>query len=303
MNMNDTKTKPAATKLDRPKPHVRAVKQEELDWDPICLPQFTLVDDVPVRSGDAYAVVRPGHERWPLGHVSGVYRPSSHRSTVNMLLEAAGDKIEPRVALMAGNGSRVMHEFRTTRSPSENAARMDLCTSLVVVHDHTGLHALKARMVIYSGKNVLGSLVGARAIHVAEQPEQWRAEVETMLTRSESIENVVVDIVEAAVRVPIGPAETLLLESQGIKMPKPWPSNLLDVVIGYHHPIAKGKDKGESFGIWSRRLNDTALVACVEILGKKEYGVRLDLALGGMKYGGAYTEAARRELAKQEKAA
>ena len=45
--------------------------------------------------------------------------------------------------------------------------------------------------------------------------------------------------------------------------------------------------------MYERRLDDDAIRAMVTILGAKQFGVPLDLALGGRRYGGKHTDAVR----------
>lgn len=54
----------------------------------------------------------------------------------------------------------------------------------------------------------------------------------------------------------------------------------------------------ETVRIWERRLNDDAIMAMVKVLGPKKYGVALDLALGGNRYGKKATDEARKATVK-----
>ncbi len=290
----------------RPRQTMLRCTQEDLNWDPVCRPQFTFVDgeqgDHPeaVRSGDSFAVVRPGHERWPLGHVSDVYKPASHRRTVDMILDGSGEKVEPFGSpLMSGHGYRVVHEFAVKKEGVKVVDDLPVTSRLTIVHDHSGLHALKARMVIYAGDDSLGSVVGARAIHVSENPERWRVEVDSMVERSRSAQDVLVDLLSAASRFALSEADKAQLKALGVKPAgKEWGATLLQSMILYHRGGARKAQT--TFGVWQRRLADSAIVAMVKILGVKKYGVALDLALGGNRYGGKFTLDARKD---QQKAA
>jgi len=284
----------------KPRPYVKAFDQSDLDWDPVAREQYTFIDDVndgnPIRSGDSFAIVRPGYERWPLGHVSDVYKPSSHRHTVDMLLEAASAEVEPfGRPLMSGHGYRVVHEFSIKKEDPFQVHGLPVTSRLTVVHDHTGLHALKARMVVYVGETTLGSIVGARAIHVAENPERWRVEVEAMVERSRKAQEALTALLVAADKFVLGDADRSLLTALGLKPAgKEWDVTLLDSMVRYH----KGGNKDITWGVWERRLNDDAIMAMVKVLGPKKFGVALDMALGGNRYGKKATDEARKAMPK-----
>jgi hypothetical protein len=234
-------------------------------------------------------------ERWPLGHVSDVYKPTSHRHTVDMILEAAGEEVEPRgKPLASGHGYRVVHQF-SVKGEAKSAVRgLPVTSALTVVHDHTGLHALKARMVIYVGNDALGSIVGARAIHVAENPERWRVEVQGMIDRSRAAQAALSALLDAADKFVLGDADRAQLTALGVKPAgKDWGVTLLDSMVRYH----RGHAKEITWGVWERRLTDDAIVAMVKVLGAKKYGVALDLALGGNRYGKKATDEARKAAA------
>ena len=68
---------------------------------------------------------------------------------------------------------------------------------------------------------------------------------------------------------------------------------LLDSMIRYHKGIAKDI----TWGVWERRLSDDAIMSMIKVMGPKKFGVALDLALGGKRYGGKHTDEARKQLA------
>lgn len=280
----------------RPRPYVKAFAQSDLDWDPLAKEQFTLNEETGevIRSGDSFAIVRPGMERWPLGHVSDVYKPSSHRHTVDMLLEAASNEVEPFGSpLMSGHGYRVVHEFSVKKEDPFQVHGLPVTSRLTVVHDHTGLHALKARMVVYVGDTTLGSIVGARAIHVAENPERWRVEVEAMVERSRKAQEALTALLAAADKFVLGDADRSLLTALGVKPAgKDFGVTLLDSMIRYHKGIAKDI----TWGVWERRLSDDAIMSMIKVMGAKKFGVALDLALGGNRYGKKATDEARKAM-------
>jgi len=299
----------------RPRPFVTEVTEEELAWDPVALPQFLGTveghaaastgdaekDDMSLngevtRSGDSYAVVRPGHSRWPLGHVSDVYKCTGHRGTVAMVKEACSETVRPfKKALMSGHGYRVAHQFHVLGEDKGDLHGLPVTSRLTIVHDHTGLHALKARMVVFVGDDTLGSFVGARAIHVANNPEKWRVEVEAMVERSHNAQDALMAILRAADTHVLTEADKGTLTA--LKVPPPggtWAGTLLDSCVKYF----KGHNSDMTWGVWERRLDDDAIRAMVTVLGAKKFGVALDLALGGKRYGGKHTDEARKNGAK-----
>ncbi len=299
-----------STKSKRPRPFVTEVTDEELAWDPVALPQFlgtvegheqastgdAEVDDMNLngevtRSGDSYAVCRPGNTRWPLGHVSDVYKVTGHRGTVAMVNEACKQSVKPfKKALMSGHGYRVAHQFHVIGEDKGDLHGLPVTSRLTIVHDHTGLHALKARMVVFVGNDTLGSFVGARAIHVANNPEKWRMEVEAMVEKSKNAQEALMTLLKAADMHVLTEADKGLLTA--LKVPPPggeWAGTLLDSCVKYF----KGHNSDMTWGVWERRLDDDAIRAMVAVLGAKQFGVPLDLALGGKRYGGKFTEQAR----------
>jgi len=280
----------------KPRPYVKSFEQSDLNWDPIVKDQFTVNEETGevIRAGDSVAIVRPGFERWPLGHASDVYKAASHRHTVDMILTST-DQVEPfGKPLMSGHGYRVVHEFSVRDEQITQVHGLPVTSRMTTVHDHTALHALKARMVVYVGDTTLGSIVGARAIHVAENPERWRAEVEVMVERSRKAQEALTTLLVAADKFVLGDADRSLLTALGVKPAgKDFGVTLLDSMIRYH----KGVAKDITWGVWERRLSDDAIMSMIKVMGPKKYGVALDLALGGKRYGGKHTEEARKQLA------
>lgn len=270
----------------RPRPIVTAVDHDgpELAWDPETREQFTFVDGDAVRSGDSFAVVRPGSERWPLGHVSDVYKPTGHRGTVKMVTEACSETVEPfKKALISGHGYRVAHQFHVTHEKQATLHDLNVSSRMTIVHDHTGLHALKACMVVYVGNDAIGSLINARAIHVANNPAKWRTAVENMVERSNAAQEAILALIKAADKHVLTEADKTLITAEGTNPPGGvWPTTLLDAVIKYH----KGQNAEMTWGVWERRLDDSALRTAVKVLGTSTFGRKLDEALGGKRYSG-----------------
>jgi hypothetical protein len=273
----------------RPRPIVTAVDVDgpELAWEPVCLPQYVMFgpnDTELERSGDSFAVCRPGQERWPLGHVSDVYKPVGHRGTVKMIEEACSATVAPfKKALVSGHGYKIAHQFHVNEEEQAELHGLQVTSRLTVVHDHTGLSALKARMVVYLGNDALGSIVGARAIHVANNPEKWRIEVEAMVDRSKRAQAALLELLSVADEHVLSEADKALLEAEGVKPAGGvWPVTLLDSTVKYHKPFGTEL----TWGILERRLGDDAIKAMVKVLGTASFGRKLDEALGGKRYSG-----------------
>ena len=272
------------TNNKKPRPYVKSFEQSDLNWDPIVKDQFTVNEETGevIRAGDSVAIVRPGFERWPLGHASDVYKAASHRHTVDMILTAS-DQVEPfGKPLMSGHGYRVVHEFSVRDEQITQVHGLPVTSRMTTVHDHTALHALKARMVVYVGDTTLGSIVGSRAIHVAENPERWRLEVEGMVERSKKAQTALLALLEAADKFVLGDADRAQLTALGVKPAgKDFGVTLLDSMVRYH----RGANKDITWGVWERRLSDDAIMAMIKVLGRRKYGNVLDEALGGKRYG------------------
>lgn len=278
-----------SSKSKRPRPIVTAVDVdgEELAWEPVCLEQFTFPaegDGHEERSGDSFAVVRPGHARWPLGHVSDVYKPTGHRGTVAMVKDACSDTVTPfKKALISGHGYRVAHQFHVNNEAAQSLHDLEVTSRLTIVHDHTGLHALRARMVVYIGNDSLGSIVGARAIHVANNPEKWRVEVEAMVAKSNNAQVALLALLKAADKHVLTEGDKALITADKVSPPGgEWPGTLLDAMVKYH----KGHNTEMTWGVWERRLEDSAIRTMVKVLGAATFGRMLDEALGGKRYSG-----------------
>ena len=73
------------------------------------------------------------------------------------------------------------------------------------------------------------------------------------------------------------------ITAEGVNPPgKDWPATLLDAVVKYH----KGNNSDMTWGVWERRLDDSAIRVMAKILGVKTHGRALDEALGGKRYSG-----------------
>ncbi len=121
--------------------------------------------------------------------------------------------------------------------------------------------------------------------------ERWRVEVEAMVERSRNAQAALTDLLVAADKFVLGDADRSLIAALGLKPAgKEWGITLLDTMVRYH----KGGNKDITWGVWERRLNDDAIMAMVKVLGVKKFGVALDMALGGNRYGKKATDEARK---------
>jgi hypothetical protein len=286
LGSSKTTTINPSSQSKRPRPIVKEVdvNGEELAWDPETREQFTFVDGTAVRSGDSFAVVRPDYERWPLGHVSDVYMPTGHRGTVAMVKEFCSEAVEPRkTAYMSGHGYRVAHEFDVKHMETDILHGLPVTARLTIVHDHTGLHALKARMVLYVGKDAIGSIIGARAIHVANNPARWQMEVQAMVEKSILAQDMILTALKAADSHVLTEADKAFITAEGVNPPGgEWPLTLLDSVVKYH----KNRNSDMTWGVWERRLDDSAIRVMIKVLGTATFGRQLDEILGGKRYSG-----------------
>jgi hypothetical protein len=130
---------------------------------------------------------------------------------------------------------------------------------------------------------------------VAENPERWRVEIEAMVERSRAAQEALTELLVAADKFVLSDADKSLLTALGLKPAgKDWGVTLLESMVKYH----KGAHQHITWGVWERRLNDDAIMAMVKVLGVKKFGVTLDMALGGNRYGKKATDEARKAAVK-----
>lgn len=269
----------------RPRPIVRKVTNEsQLAWTPVALETYTVVDGQNVRAGESFAVVRPEWERWPLGIVSDHYKVIDHNATRRAILEGAGDRVTLSGAIVAGHGYHVAHSFEIKHLQADTFEDAPVKSRLVVAHDHTGIGALRAAMVVYVGDEPLGALIRARAMHVARQPASWSGEIDGMIEKSIIAQDLLLDIIKAAKERKLADVDHEWLVDQGIKSKKGKKAeNLLDAVKCWFEGNVTAKKM--TWGVWERRLDDFALRVMIEMLGLAKFGTPLDTVLGGKRYG------------------
>lgn len=288
---------PISVPSKRPFPVVRVVKDDaELAWEPEAMPLFSCADvsnlengttDGPslaplVRAGEAFAIVRPGWERWPLGIASDHYKVTSHVRGNAAILSACTDTIEPNGRVMAGHGYHVAYGYfvRHLQAASVDGAR--LMSKLIVAHDHTGMGALRAAMVLYlggdergRGADAIGAIVRSRGLHVASQPQIWQGNVDAMIERAILAQDAVIDLLRAASVRELAKEDREFFKRRGIVV-RDSAVTALDAIKAYH----RGYTRNTSWGVWERRLSDDAIRAVVVLLGASTYGAAIDAAMG-----------------------
>lgn len=271
----------------RPVPYVRKLAEGEA-WDPVATPLYSLVDGQPVRAGTAFAITRPGMERWPLGVASDHFRVVPWQSTRDAIVQFCAGAVRPVGTRVAGHGYHVMQAFavehlqtRRVEAHGERSAAdytvegAAVTARLVVVNSYTGGDALRAAMVVYVGDHPIGSVVSTRAMHVASQPEHWQGQVDAMIETAILAEDAILDLLKAAAKRELDDADRAFFKGRGMSI-KDDAATVLQAVFSWH----KGRTKEATFGVWERRLDDEAVVALVVLLGRDVHGAALDDALG-----------------------
>jgi hypothetical protein len=267
----------------RPRPVVKTVSAEELDWDPVAIPLFSVVEGVSVRVGESYAVVRPGMERWPLGIATDHYRVVSHRATAAAIAEAGQGQVRLASHVISGHGYHVAYTYEVEHLRSTDlVGGQAVASNMVVVHDHTAKGSLRASMVVSVGSVSLGSVVSARALHVSTNPEIWQGEIDAMIERSILAQDALLDLLRAADAHVLTDADREFFAGRGMTIDKS-ATTALEAVQSWH----TGRSRTVTWGIWERRLWDDGIVALCNLLGRATFGAALDNALGGRRYGGA----------------
>lgn len=258
----------------RPRPILRRASEEDLAWDPVALEQHVVVDGQNVRSGESYAICRPGHERWPLGHVSDHYRPVSHRLTAEAIKTFCAGSVAFAGALIFGHGYHVAHSYDVRHMQAGSVAGAPVIARLVVASSHTGGESLKAAMVVYVGRDAIGAVVRSKALHVAGQPERWQGDVDGMIEKAILVQDVLIDLLRAASERVLDDADKAFFARKKMNI-KDDARTALDAVRSW----TRGRNKAMSWGTWSRRLDDEAIRALVGLLGRS-FGEALDAAFG-----------------------
>lgn len=262
----------------RPRPIVRRATEEDLAWDPIAVEQFTVVDGQNVRSGESYAIVRPGMERWPLGHVSDHYIVTSHRATAAAIKEFCADVATFSGAIVAGHGYHVAHSYEIRMARVEDVAGAPVRPRLIISSSHTGGESLRAAMVVYIGKDALGAVVRSKALHVAGQPSSWTNSVEAMVEKAICVQDALVDLLKAADAHELTDEDRAFFKGRKMVIKKD-ARTALDAVRSW----TRGTTKKITWGVWERRLDDAAICALLALLarhGNAKHGAWIDGALG-----------------------
>lgn len=259
----------------RPRPIIRRAEPADLAWDPVAIEQFTVVDGENVRSGESYAIVRPGLERWPLGHVSDHYRVTPHRATAAAIASFCAESVTPAGAIIVGHGYHVAHSYEVRHMQAAEVAGVPLVCRLVVASSHTGGEAVRASMVVYVGRDAVGSIVRSRALHVASQPERWQADVDGMIEKAILVQDALADLLRAAAARELTDADRSFFKARKMVVKKS-ARTAFDAVRSW----TRGNTRQMTYGVWERRLDDEAVRALVVLLGRDVHGVAIDDAMG-----------------------
>lgn len=304
----------------RPRPIIRPVRNpKHLAWEPVSRPLFVEVESSDgqaetsvVRAGEAFAIVRKGWERWPLGIVSDHFKVNVNHVTTDRDIRAGAElQVRPTSAIMSAHGYHVAQSYELTNLKPEVLEDGTLISSrLVVAHSYSGHEAYRACMVVYVGQQALGTVVSSTAMHVASQPQRWASDIEAMKEKSIIAQMLLADLFKAARECKLTEKDLEAFvkankkagfTARSVKKAQ----NLLEAVTNWHEGTVR-RDR-MTWNIWARRLNDDGIFAMLRWLGVdavKKIGVELDLCLGGRRYGREFTDARRKELApvgKEEK--
>lgn len=259
----------------RPRPIIRRATDADLDWTPEAREQFTVVDGENVRSGESFAIVRPGLERWPLGHVSDHYKVVAHRATAAAIAVFCSDSVTPEGSMIVGHGYHVAHSYRVRHMQAATVAGLDVSSRLVVVNSHTGGDSLRASIVLYIGRDAIGAVARTKALHVATQPSRWQQDVDALIEKAILVQDALLDLLAAASERVLEEADLAFFKRRGMVIKK-GARTALDAVRSW----TRGKTQTMTWGVWERRLDDDAVRALVALLGAEKFGGALDDAMG-----------------------
>lgn len=240
-----------------------------LDWDPEARELYTFVPTASgsiggapaVRAGTAYAIVRPGYKREPLGIVSDRYKLTSHRQGNIATLAAGADMLRSNGVVVDGHGYHVAYGYHLTHMVPIAVRGLDLRSKLIVAYDHTGTGALQAAVSLYYGESPLGAIVRSRGLHVSAQPTIWAANIGAMIEASVFAQDFVGDLLLAAHERVLDDAARKTLISAGVYTDAKDVS-LLDAIRTH----CQGRNQAHTWGVWSRRLGCLALREVAKIL-------------------------------------
>lgn len=259
----------------RPHPFMRKVDREspELDWTPECIEMYSVIGGVAVRAGEAFAIVRPGSERWPLGIASDHYKPTDHVACDKRILEECLSAVEPGECMVSGHGYRVVYGYTVKHMSASKVGGHVVSTRLVVAHDHTGKGAMRASMCLYLDGKAIGAIVTTSAMHVAAQPGIWQQNIEAMIETALVAQDAVLDLLWAAESRTLTDEDIAFLERKGLRMSSK-PKTALDALVDHH----EGRNAKITWGVWERRMNDEGIRAVLALL-PAEVSQALDASL------------------------
>lgn len=286
--------RPRRVSEKRPRPYVVEASAEDLAWDPEARPLHTFLPenestdgaaDETCRAGELFAIVRPGMARWPLSHgaPSKYYRVYSHNRVHASTMAACSGQVTLRRSLIVGQGTHVIHEYDVAHLDSHTIDGAPVTSRLAITVPHTGKAKLRANIVVYIGKDAIGSCVGAKAAHRANNPELWQGEVDAMIERTILLQDALVELLRAASERVLTDMDRKWFRKRG-QIVKKSARTALDAMRAWHGVDSRGRAR-PTWGIWSRRLDDGAIVSLCRLLGGK-HGETLDAIVGGKRYGG-----------------
>lgn len=247
----------------RPRPLVRKVDRgsQELTWTPESIELFSVVNGANVRAGEAYAIVRPGQERWPLGIASDHYKPTDHVATDARILSECSESLTPNGVVMSGHGYNVAYGYFIRHMQASKVGAHDVTTKLVVAHDHTGKGSMVASMCLYVDNQAIGAIVTTKAMHVAAQPGIWQSNIDAMIESAIIAQDAVLEMLAAAEAYVLTDEDKAFLAKKGMRVPE-GVTTALGALVAHH----KGRNARITWGVWERRMNDEGIRAVLKLL-------------------------------------
>lgn len=272
------------TQLKAPRPIIRTATPEDLAWEPALRDQATEVNGQWIRSGDSIAIIRPGYERWPLGHVMKGYVPTGRASLLNMCTEAWAGLVTHTKSAIFGIGVYDAHEFTIEHQKAKSVQGAPVTSKLLLTNGNDGKTATRASMVIYVGSDAIGSVYRARAIHVGAQQVIWTGDVLGMIEKSVLVQDALIELLTEASNHEFTDVERAWFKARNMTIRDKNARTLLDAVRSWTKGgnTTRGKNK-LTWGVWRRRLDDKAIRALVLFLGHEKHGKALDDAFGYKK--------------------
>lgn len=263
-----------------------SIPETSLDWTPSLRPVYSFVPrsdmpesfdaadtSLPVRAANYFAVCRPGYEEDPFGIVTDDYRPLCHETTAGTVRDCGANLLREG-ALIDGHGYHTVHTFRLSHVRSATIKGLPLTDRLMLVHDHTGKGSVRASIVTYLGRAVVGSSAYVRKIHVGEGAKRvgaggiggWTNTIAALCETAILQQDALVDMLSRVSELPVTDDRAKIFRSWGIEVAEDIekrPSTCLHIMIE-HHEAQRGDLR---WGVWSRRLEGDAIRAGLEITG------------------------------------